>query len=133
MEPTQSEVPVASAADSRVEPAVEPVKPTTPAPEIISTPAPAPPVEPKPIPATIAVAQSTLPLQVTATPSPKPRPAGVHRSSARYKIPDQPVTLPVSFGTGIEKVGMQFGTLSLSGDSVPEPQYVLSSNFSSSL
>ncbi|KAG6820533.1 hypothetical protein H0H93_015704 [Arthromyces matolae] len=57
---------------------------------------------------------------VAATPSPKlsVRPtASAHRSSARYKNIDQPVVMPSSFGSGIEKVGMQFGSLSLGGDS----------------
>lgn len=62
---------------------------------------------------------SVLPLQVISTPSPKltTRPAvSSYRTSARYKIPDQPVTLPLSFGPGIEKVGMQFGSLSVVDD-----------------
>ena len=56
-----------------------------------------------------------------ATPSPKlsGRPAVVsHRSSARYKTIDQPVVMPSSFGQGIEKVGMQFGSLSLGGENL---------------
>ncbi|KAF9460449.1 hypothetical protein BDZ94DRAFT_1299874 [Collybia nuda] len=55
------------------------------------------------------------------TPSPKlnSRSAAVaHRSSARYKTIDQPVVMPSSFGSGIEKVGMQFGSLSLGGESL---------------
>jgi hypothetical protein len=62
---------------------------------------------------------STLPAQVTAISSPKLStrpPAASHRTSARHKVTDQPVTMPISFGTGIEKVGMQFGSLSLGGD-----------------
>lgn len=58
-----------------------------------------------------------------ATPSPKltVRPAAAaHRTSARYKNIDQPVVMPSSFGSGIEKVGMQFGSLSLGGDSILE-------------
>jgi hypothetical protein len=63
-----------------------------------------------------------------ATPSPRlsTRPAASsHRSSARYKVTDQPVTLPLSFGAGIEKVGMQFGSLSVGDASTTETtQYV---------
>lgn len=55
-----------------------------------------------------------------ATPSPKlsGRSAASYRSSARYKNIDQPVVMPSSFGTGIEKVGMQFGSLSLGGENL---------------
>jgi hypothetical protein len=50
-------------------------------------------------------------------PSVQSRPVAVtNRSSARYKTTDQPVVMPISFGAGIEKVGMQFGSLSLGGD-----------------
>ncbi|KAF7297083.1 CUE domain-containing protein [Mycena indigotica] len=55
-----------------------------------------------------------------------------HRNSARYKLSDQAVVMPSSFGTGLEKVGMQFGSLSLGSDAsfeatpesdlAPEPQ-----------
>ena len=72
-------------------------------------------------PAQIAQA---LPAQVTAISSPKLTtrpPAASHRTSARHKLTDQPVTMPVSFSTGIEKVGMQFGSLSLGGDDTNEP------------
>ena len=63
--------------------------------------------------------QASLAVQVTAIPSPKLTtrpPAASHRTSARHKVPDQPVTMPLSFSTGIEKVGMQFGSLSIGGD-----------------
>jgi hypothetical protein len=58
---------------------------------------------------------------VAATPSPKlagRSAAGSHRISARHKTTDQPVVMPNSFGASIEKVGMQFGSLSLGGDSL---------------
>jgi hypothetical protein len=68
-------------------------------------------------PAQVAQAISALPAQVTASPKLTTRPPAVsHRTSARHKLTDQPVTMPVSFSTGIEKVGMQFGSLSLGGD-----------------
>ncbi|KAF8658417.1 hypothetical protein AX16_001968 [Volvariella volvacea WC 439] len=95
-----------------------------------SAPEPAPVPEPPSEPAA-----PTIPLQpqpqpaVIAAPSPKltARPSSVaHR--ARFKITDQPVVMPTSFGPGIEKIGMQFGSLSLNGDSLvdttpaqPEP------------
>ncbi|KAF9526076.1 hypothetical protein CPB83DRAFT_858626 [Crepidotus variabilis] len=115
-EPLQTEVASIPSSESEPEPSVE-ANPPPPVPEAVLE-------EPKPLPAAVVAAQSALPAQVTATPSPKlsSRPAVTsHRSSTRHKIPDQPVTLPISFGTGIEKVGMQFGSLSL-GDAPPEPQ-----------
>jgi hypothetical protein len=62
------------------------------------------------------VPSESLPAPVTkpSTPLPHTRPA-VRGASARYKT-DQAVVLPSSFG-GIEKIGMQFGSLSLGGDS----------------
>ncbi|KAG6867624.1 hypothetical protein C0993_000397 [Termitomyces sp. T159_Od127] len=75
-------------------------------------------------PAPIASITTPVISQVAAaTPSPKltVRPAAAaHRSSARYKNIDQPVVMPSSFGSGIEKVGMQFGSLSLGGESIFE-------------
>lgn len=90
-------------------------------------PTPEPPVEQQ-LPASKSepVPQAPLVTPVLSqgpavTPSPKlsSRPAAVtHRSSARYKTIDQPVVMPSSFGSGIEKVGMQFGSLSLGGESL---------------
>ncbi|KAI0920399.1 hypothetical protein AcW1_002154, partial [Taiwanofungus camphoratus] len=62
----------------------------------------------------VAPAPMTKPL----TPAAHTRPsAASHRSSAKFKTTDQPVVMPSSnFGTGIEKVGMQFGSLSLGGE-----------------
>ncbi|PPQ74524.1 hypothetical protein CVT26_007920 [Gymnopilus dilepis] len=128
-EPAQVETPPVLAAQELSKP--EPVEEPTPAPE--------PLVEPKvdvkmASPAPVAAQPATLTSQTAgaaATPSPKlsARPAAVsHRSSARHKVTDQPVTMPLSFGTGIEKVGMQFGSLSLAGDGSvtvqPEPEAV---------
>jgi len=79
--------------------------------------------------ASVPIAVQTPSIRPPVTPSPKltTRPAvSSHRSSARHKIPDQPVTLPLSFGSGIEKVGMQFGSLSL-GDGAETSQYVFRS------
>ncbi|KAG6853852.1 hypothetical protein C0991_000613 [Blastosporella zonata] len=75
----------------------------------------------EPAPLAAAVTPVLAQTAAAATPSPKltARPAtSVHRSSARYKNIDQPVVMPSSFGSGIEKVGMQFGSLSLGGESV---------------
>ncbi|KAH9921107.1 uncharacterized protein B0H18DRAFT_1121523 [Fomitopsis serialis] len=65
------------------------------------------------------VAIPTKPL----TPAAHTRPgAAVHRGSAKFKTTDQAVVMPSSsFGTGIEKVGMQFGSLSLGGDDIDAP------------
>ena len=77
-----------------------------------------PKTEPTAPPTLVAPASSQ---HKTATPSPKllGRTASApHRSSAKYKTTDQPVVLPSSFGPGIEKVGMQFGSLSLGGENL---------------
>ncbi len=76
----------------------------------------------------VAQAPSTLPPPVTPSPKLTTRPAvSSHRSSARHKIPDQPVTLPLSFGSGIEKMGMQFGSLNLGDNTTETSQYVVRS------
>jgi hypothetical protein len=46
--------------------------------------------------------------------------SAAHRHSARFKT-DQAVTLPNNFGSGLEKVGMQFGSLSIGGDEIVDP------------
>ncbi len=94
----------------------------------ITTPAPAPPQQEETPAPKEAEPQPIAPVQpainvpaVAATPSPKlagRSAAGSHRLSARYKTTDQPVVMPNSFGASIEKVGMQFGSLSLGGDSL---------------
>ena len=67
-------------------------------------------------PAQVSQAISALPAPISSPKLTTRPPAALHRTSARYKLTDQPVTMPVSFSTGIEKVGMQFGSLSLGGD-----------------
>jgi hypothetical protein len=47
--------------------------------------------------------------------------SAAHRHSARFKT-DQAVTLPNNFGSGLEKVGMQFGSLSIGGDEIVDPK-----------
>lgn len=107
-EPSAPELPPAV-----VEPEVQPLEEPTPAPEPpsalpaqVQQPAAEPQSTPAPAPAKILpVVNHTKP----ATPS--------LRSSAKYKITDQAVVMPSStFGSGLEKVGMQFGSLSLGGD-----------------
>lgn len=57
-----------------------------------------------------------------ATPSSVGKPtSAAHRNNARFKTSDQPVVMPTSsFGTVMDKIGMQFGSVSLEGDDVPE-------------
>lgn len=88
-----------------------------------STPAQEPLVEkPKaePVPQAVpTLATTTSVTQATATPSPKlsARPAAAsHRNSARYKVTDQPVVMPSSFGS-VDRVGMQFGSLNIGVES----------------
>ncbi|KAI0744688.1 hypothetical protein C8Q76DRAFT_700731 [Earliella scabrosa] len=57
------------------------------------------------------------------TPSISTRPTPVsHRTNPKFKT-DQPVVLPASFGSGIEKIGMQFGSLNLGGDDFDAPSH----------
>ncbi|KAI1790606.1 hypothetical protein LXA43DRAFT_946929 [Ganoderma leucocontextum] len=64
------------------------------------------------------------PKPLTPSVSTRPTPAP-HRTTAKFKTTDQPVVLPASFGSGVEKIGMQFGSLSLGGEdfdgSIQEP------------
>jgi hypothetical protein len=91
-------------------------------PEIVTSAAP----EPEPVQTQQPYAVSPMPAQVqhqsqpevpkTLTPTPGSRQGvSVNRSHPRYKT-DQAVVLPSSFGTPLEKVGMQFGSLSLGGE-----------------
>ncbi len=65
--------------------------------------------------------QSLAPAK-SATPSSVGKPtSAAHRNNARFKTSDQPVVMPTSsFGTVIDKIGMQFGSVSLEGDDVPD-------------
>ena len=101
-------------------PAPEEPKMVEPEPQPIAAPAPIAEREPATIPsethlapaASEPVAIPTKPL----TPAAHTRPGAAHRGSAKFKT-DQAVVMPSSsFGSGIEKVGMQFGSLSLGGD-----------------
>jgi hypothetical protein len=71
-----------------------------------------------------AVTAETLPPAAAkpSTPAPHTRPSALHRASARYKT-DQAVVLPSSFGTTVERIGVQFGSLNFageSGDDIPD-------------
>jgi hypothetical protein len=71
---------------------------------------------------------SALPAQVqqqeasrSSTPSTsgKRPPTATHRSNARFKTSDQAVVMPnSSFSTTTDKIGMQFGSLTLAGDDI---------------
>jgi hypothetical protein len=122
-------------------PKVEAAQPTAPVaeekPEAVeekpaAAPEPVPEQKPevKASPAPVAAhAAPALAAQVAATPSPKLSTRPAVRTAARYKIPDQPVTMPLSFGTGLEKVGMQFGSLSLAEDGSVVVQCVICLDF----
>jgi hypothetical protein len=94
------------------------VKPTPP------EPAPAPEPVPEPIAVSLPAPQPKEPVGGLSEAIPKHvapvhvRPSSAaHRHSARFKT-DQAVTLPNNFGSGLEKVGMQFGSLSIGGDEI---------------
>jgi hypothetical protein len=97
---------------------VDDIKPT------LSEPAPAPEPVPEPIAVSLPAPQPKEPVSGLNDAIPKhvapvqPRPSSAaHRHSARFKT-DQAVTLPNNFGSGLEKVGMQFGSLSIGGDEI---------------
>ncbi|KAH9856446.1 hypothetical protein C2E23DRAFT_518342 [Lenzites betulinus] len=85
--------PVEEPTPERAAPAVLPVVPQQPAPE---SPAALPP---KPL---------TPSIQARATP--------ISHRTPKFKTTDQPVVLPPSAGSSVEKIGMQFGSLSLGGE-----------------
>jgi hypothetical protein len=118
LESSKAEPPVASAvAEVKLEEVVEESAPEA---ELITESKPE--VETR-LPTQVVQAISALPAQATAASSPKLTtrpPAASYRSSARHKVTDRPVTMPLSFGTGVEKVGMQFGSLSLGGEGTNE-------------
>ncbi|TFY56438.1 hypothetical protein EVG20_g8922 [Dentipellis fragilis] len=96
--------------------AEEPAAPAEPEP--VAAPAPAAPSQPQPTKEQEALPES-IPKPFAAVPAVQLRPSSAaHRHSARFKTTDSPVILPSHFGTGVEKIGMQFGSLSLGGDDV---------------
>ncbi|KAF8172832.1 hypothetical protein K438DRAFT_175917 [Mycena galopus ATCC 62051] len=115
--------PSTSAADVWASTVNEPPEEPTPEPQQILEPQVEEPPVPEPVEEPVAPPSEPEPAPPVASPSPSikaSRPASTahpHRSSARYKTIDQPVVMPSSFGSGIEKVGMQFGSLSLGGES----------------
>lgn len=88
----------------------EPVQAPEPVPEPIAVSLPAPQAK-----GPVSSLHETIPKHVAPV---QPRPSSAaHRHSARFKT-DQAVTLPTNFGSGLEKVGMQFGSLSIGGDEI---------------
>ena len=93
-------------------------------------PSPAPPPEPVPEPISVSLPapQPKEPVSGLSEAIPKhvspvqARPSSAaHKHSSRFKT-DQAVTLPNNFGSGLEKVGMQFGSLSIGGDEIIDPK-----------
>lgn len=104
-------------------------------PEPASTPEPEskveePPKSPSPEPAPLQVQEpvlSALPTQVqnqeverSSTPTSagkRPSSSAAHRHNARFKVGDQAVVMPTgNYTPNTERIGMQFGSLSLGGD-----------------
>lgn len=82
--------------------------------EIEPTPAPEP-VSAEPPPSAQPALQEPEPAAKHIVPAVQMRPSSAaYRLSARFK--DQPVVMPNNFSAGLEKVGMQFGSLSLGGE-----------------
>ncbi|KAI0759097.1 hypothetical protein C8Q74DRAFT_1451911 [Fomes fomentarius] len=117
--PQQTESPSAPAAaeeskhiEALPKPAEEPAPERAPSavpPGVVQQPAPASPAALPPKPLTPSI--STRPTPIS------------HRTNIKFKTTDQPVVLPASFGTGIEKIGMQFGSLSLGGEDFDAPPH----------
>jgi hypothetical protein len=120
--PTEEPKPDPPAPSIAPEKSEEPSKPPAPAPEpaVDSTPTK---VEPPSQPLAPSLPTPALTSSAAATPSPKlvSRTAGLSsRASARNRTTDQPVVMPSSFGS-VEKIGMQFGSLTLNAESLFEP------------
>lgn len=104
--PEESQVPSRSPT-----PAQEPAPEPTPATVEPPSQSPAPSLSD---PATISV--TTIPPSLKSAPRTA---TSSSRASARNRLIDQPVVMPSSFGS-VERVGMQFGSLSLNGESLFE-------------
>ncbi|KAI5993701.1 hypothetical protein F5J12DRAFT_426647 [Pisolithus orientalis] len=82
--------------------------------------------EPEPVQSTIPPCETPqLPEQPAVVPTPSKSPSPVplrssihpHRNASKYKTTDQAVVMPTSsLASGLDKVGMQFGSLSIGGD-----------------
>ncbi|KAL7278639.1 hypothetical protein PYCCODRAFT_1387865 [Trametes coccinea BRFM310] len=116
--PTWDDEPRASQPAEPAAPVAEEPKAAQPEPKVAVEAAPAPsavsppaqPQQPSPeSPAALPSKPLTPAIQTRSTPV-------SHRTNAKFKTTDQPVVMPASFGSGIEKVGMQFGSLSLGGE-----------------
>ena len=111
----------------------EPVVRTQPEPASVPEQSPKveePPKPPSPSPAPPQIQEpvlSALPAQVqnqeverSSTPTSavkRPLSSAAHRYNARFKTGDQPVVMPVgNYTPNTERLGMQFGSLSLGGD-----------------
>lgn len=72
-----------------------------------------------------AESETTSAKPLTPAAHTRPAPAS-HRSAAKFKTTDQAVVMPVgSFAAGVEKIGMQFGSLSIGGDDLDAAGCVL--------
>ncbi|KAH8112110.1 hypothetical protein DFH11DRAFT_539278 [Phellopilus nigrolimitatus] len=108
-------------------------------PEVEAEREPAPPVQPEPEPEPVSV-PSAFPAQLglhqkaespIVPPAKSTTPVSYARSlnsraGQRFKARDQAVIMPSTFGSSLEKLGMQFGSVNLGGDDVtdtnaPEP------------
>ncbi|KAI6013180.1 hypothetical protein BKA83DRAFT_4363617 [Pisolithus microcarpus] len=89
--------------------------------EELSVPAP----EPEPVQPTITPCETPPLSEPPVVPSPSKSPPPVtlrssiasHRNASKYKATDQAVVMPTSsLASGLDKLGMQFGSLSIGGD-----------------
>ncbi|KAI5119338.1 hypothetical protein M0805_004015 [Coniferiporia weirii] len=108
---------VADVAETKPEPVVEEVPPPAqlePEPEPVSVPSA--------FPVQLGLHQKA---ETTIVPPVKPATPvsyarSLTRSVNRFKTSDQAVVMPSTFGSSVEKLGMQFGSVNIGGDDVPD-------------
>ncbi|TBU59867.1 hypothetical protein BD310DRAFT_957925 [Dichomitus squalens] len=113
----QAESVSAPAAPEEAKPAQpEAISEEEPVPDRVSAAIPPGVVQPPAPESPAALPPKPLTPSVSTRPTPAP-----HRANPKFKTTDQPVVLPASFGSGVEKIGMQFGSLSLGGEDFDAP------------
>lgn len=118
---------VPDAGETWTNPSVDEPKEVIPEPEV-AKPEPTPEPEPEPIQAPSPFTAAHLAAQQKTSVVPPVKPAtpvsyarSVTRTGNRFKTTDQAVVLPSTFGSSVEKLGMQFGSISF-GEDAPEPK-----------
>lgn len=115
------EEPQAPVIQTQPEPASEPESEVEEPPKAL-TPEPAPPQVQEPVLSALPAQVQNQEVERSPTPTSavkRPSSSAAHRHSARFKTGDQAVVMPTgNYTPNIEKIGMQFGSLSLGGDGI---------------